>query len=200
MSIPTRRTRIGVATVLLAVLLAGCANDPLAAQYRAGSGKNYIGGDGTITEIAAKNRGKPISFAGELETGEPTASTDYLGNVLVVNFWYAGCAPCRAEADDLQAVWEKYQGEGVAFLGVNVRDQVDTALTFASSYGITYPSAIDVNDGNFKIAFTGEVAANAVPTTLVLDRQGRVAARILGEISDDSILDAIVATVLSEPE
>ncbi|VXB06404.1 TlpA disulfide reductase family protein [Plantibacter sp. T3] len=200
MSIPTRRTRIGVVTVLLAVLLAGCANDPLAAQYRAGSGKNYIGGDGTITEIAAKNRGKPISFAGELETGEPTASTDYLGNVLVVNFWYAGCAPCRAEADDLQAVWEKYQGEGVAFLGVNVRDQVDTALTFATSYGITYPSAIDVNDGNFKIAFTGEVAANAVPTTLVLDRQGRVAARILGEISDDSILDAIVATVLSEPE
>ncbi|MGK9149542.1 TlpA family protein disulfide reductase [Plantibacter flavus] len=200
MSIPTRRTRIGVVTVLLAVLLAGCANDPLAAQYRAGSGKNYIGGDGTITEIAAKNRGKPISFAGELETGAPTASTDYLGNVLVVNFWYAGCAPCRAEADDLQAVWEKYQGEGVAFLGVNVRDQVDTALTFATSYGITYPSAIDVNDGNFKIAFTGEVAANAVPTTLVLDRQGRVAARILGEISDDSILDAIVATVLSEPE
>lgn len=200
MSIPTPRTRIGVATVLLAVLLAGCANDPLAAQYRAGSGKNYIGGDGTITEIAAKNRGNPISFAGELETGVSTASTDYLGNVLVVNFWYAGCAPCRAEADDLQAVWEKYQGEGVAFLGVNVRDQVDTALTFARSYGITYPSAIDVNDGNFKIAFTGEVAANAVPTTLVLDRQGRVAARILGEISDDSILDAIVATVLSEPE
>lgn len=187
-----------VAAVTVALALSSCASDPLAEQYREGSGKNYVAGDGTVTEISAANRQKAVDFSGTIESGEPTAAEDYRGQVLVLNFWYAGCAPCRAEAPDLQALWTKYQGEGVSFLGVNIRDQVGTALAFASTYGITYPSVIDANGGAMQLAFSGTVAPNAVPTTLVIDTRGRVSSRILGRIPDAGVLDALIKTALAE--
>ena len=90
----TRTLVVGAA--VLALTLTGCSSDPLAEQYREGSNKNYIAGDGSVTEILLENRGEPITFSGTTETGEKVTSEQYLGNVLVVNFWYAGCAPCRA--------------------------------------------------------------------------------------------------------
>ncbi|BDZ65014.1 TlpA family protein disulfide reductase [Agromyces mangrovi Wang et al. 2018] len=179
------------------VVLAGCGSDPLADQYRDGSGKNYIAGDGTITEIAPADRGEPIAFAGESIEGEPVSSDDYAGEVLIVNFWYAGCAPCRAEAPDLQAVSEEFAGRGAGVLGVNVRDQAPTAASFEADYGITYPSIVDTNDGSVQLAFAGDVPPNAVPTTLVLDAEGRVAARILGQLNRSN-LQTIVGDVLDE--
>ncbi len=179
------------------VVLAGCGSDPLAEQYRDGSGKNYVAGDGTITEIAPADRGEPIAFAGESIEGEQISSTDYAGEVLIVNFWYAGCAPCRAEAPDLQAVSEEFAGRGASVLGVNVRDQAPTAASFESDYGITYPSIVDTNDGSVQLAFAGDVPPNAVPTTLVLDAEGRIAARILGQLNRSN-LQTIVGDVLDE--
>lgn len=86
--------------------------------------------------------------------------------------------------------------------GVNIRDQVDdTALTFASTYGITYPSVIDANDaidGALQLAFSGTVAPNAVPTALAIDKQGRVASRVLGRLPDASVLEALIETTLAE--
>jgi hypothetical protein len=79
----------------------------------------------------------------------------------------------------------------------NVRDQAPTAIAFNNTYGITYPSIIDVNTGSVKLAFSGDVPPNAVPTTLVLDRAGRVAARILGAI-DVSILRTLITDTLTE--
>jgi len=178
--------------------MSGCASDPLADQYRAGSGKNYIAGDGTVTEIAAGKRGEPVAFSGQIESGDTVTSADYAGQVVVLNFWYAGCAPCRAEAPDLQGIWEKYENNGVEFVGINVRDQVGSAEAFAKAYGITYPSILDANTGAVQLAFSGTVAPNAVPTTLVLDKQGRVASRILGRIPDASILDTLIRTALDE--
>lgn len=182
-----------------ALLLSACASDSLADQYRAGSNKNYIAGDGSVTEIAPGNRLAPVDFTGTLESGATTTPADYRGRVLVLNFWYAGCAPCRAEAPDLQALWIKYQNQGVSFLGVNIRDQLSTARGFARTYGITYPSVIDADTGFMQLAFSGTVAPNAVPTTIVLDKRGRVSARILGRIPDASVLDALIKTAL-EPE
>lgn len=178
-----------VATGSLA--LAGCSNDPLAEQYRAGSGKNYIAGDGSITEIALANRGEPIAYSGTTLTGQPASSQDSAGKVQVINFWYAGCAPCRAEAKDLESVYAATKGKGVSFLGVNVRDGNDTALAFNKTFGVTYPSVSDLN-GKLQLAFASNVPANAVPTTLILDKQGRVAARILGRLSDPSILTTLI--------
>jgi thiol-disulfide isomerase/thioredoxin len=187
---------LGLGIVLL-VGITGCSSDPLAEQYRAGSGKNYIAGDGTITEIAPENRTEPITFSGLSEGGATLSSDQYLGNVLVVNFWYAGCAPCRAEAPLLQEAFLAAELNGVGFMGVNVRDQPATVATFDKTFGITYPSIVDV-DGQAQLSFASNVPPNAVPTTLVLDREGRVAARILGQLANTSILTTLVTDISAE--
>jgi len=195
-----RLTALALAAAVT-VVLSGCssANDALAEQYRSGSGKNYIAGDGRVTEIAAGNRGDPIVFTGTLEDGSTVTSDDYAGKVLVVNTWYAGCPPCRAEAPDLEAVYEEFKPQGVDFLGINVRDEAGTAQAFERTFGITYPTTLDAVTGSMQLAFSGEVAPNAVPTTLVLDKQGRVASRILGQLPDASVLEALLRTALTEP-
>ena len=205
-----RRSAIVALAAASALLLAGCASDPLADQYREGSGKNYIAGDGTISEFDASQRGEPIEFSGETVEGGTFDSADTLGGVTVVNFWYAGCAPCRVEAPILEevsqsfGVGEQAQGEaavenpGVAFVGVNVRDQAGTAASFEQTYGVSYPSILDVNEGTAQLAFAGDVPPAAVPTTIVLDRQGRVAARVLGQLTDASILESIIDDLLAE--
>ena len=186
------------AAVAALTLLAGCTNDPLAEQYSAGTTKNYISGEGTISEIAAADREEPVSFAGVTDSGEEVSSDDYAGDVLVLNFWYAGCPPCRVEAPDLEKLNASFAGEGVSFLGVNVRDQAAQSLSFAEEFGITYPSVMDADDGNLLLAFSGTVAPNAVPTTLVIDREGRVAARILGGIEGTSNLRTLINDALAE--
>jgi peroxiredoxin len=192
----TSRALIGLTAA--ALMLTGCSSDPLAEQYREGTNKGYIAGDGSITEIAEAERGDPVEFTGLIETGEPVTSADYLGAVTVVNFWYASCAPCRAEADDLQSLNAQFEGKGASFLGVNVRDQAPNALAFSETYGITYPSVLDVDDGAMQLAFSGSIPPNAVPTTLVLDAEGRVAARVLGAIPEASILETLIADTIAE--
>jgi peroxiredoxin len=184
--------------VVGAIALTGCTTDTLAAQYRAGSDKNYIAGDGSVTEIAPGNRGKPVAFTGTTETGKTVSSSDFAGEVLVVNFWYAGCAPCRIEATDLQALSQKYAGKGASFLGVNLYDSAATAIGFETNYRVSYPSVIDRNTGSVLLAFSGSVPPKATPTTIVLDKQGRVAARILGPVSDQTTLDNLIQTTLAE--
>ena len=189
-----------VASALLfsVALLAGCASDPLAEQFAAGTQKNYISGSGDITVIAAADRGEPVSWTGTTDTGETLASADYDGEVVVLNFWYAACPPCRVEAPDLEALHQLYLDEGASFVGVNVRDQAETALTFAQETGVSFPSIIDTNTGNLLLAYAGTVAPNAVPTTLVIDKQGRVAARFLGAIDGQSTLSTIIRETIAE--
>ena len=188
------------ASVLLAVgLLAGCtSSDSLAQQYRDGNEKGFIAGDFQVVEIPAGARGEPVVFEGVTETGERVSSDDYRGAVLVVNFWYAACGPCIVEAPMLEEVWQDYQDRGVAFLGVNTYDQPATALSFAQDNNVTYPSVIDVNDGRVKLAFAQATPIQATPTTLVIDQEGRVAARIIGQLAGASILSTLVADTLAE--
>lgn len=201
-----RRTRSRLATRLAVIAgvsllaLTGCTNDPLAEQYREGSGKGYVAGDGSWTEIPEAERDEPVEFVGVDQNGDEVTSDDFAGEVLVVNFWYAACAPCRAEAPDLVELSAQYEGQGARFLGVNVRDQADTAIAFDETYGIEYPSIIDTNDGAVKLAFSGSVPPNAVPTTLVLDAEGRIAARIVGQVRDASILDTLIRDTIAESE
>lgn len=199
------RGRIHRAVCVLGVLLflgagvAGCAgNDSLAQQYRDGNEKGYISGDFRVIEIPAAERSDPVVFEGVTETGETVTSDQYRDDVLVVNFWYAACGPCIVEAPLLEKVWQEYQDEGVAFLGVNTYDQPATALSFARDNGVTYPSVIDVNDGRVKLAFATVTPIQATPTTLVLDRSGRVAARIIGQLPSASILSTLVADTVAE--
>ncbi|GAA1655984.1 TlpA family protein disulfide reductase [Microbacterium flavum] len=193
------RTRTAVALLLAATLLTGCAaDDSLAQQYRDGTDKGYISGDFQVVEIPQAERGDPVVFEGVTEPGDRVTSDDYRGGVLVVNFWYAACGPCIVEAPLLEEVWQDYQDQGVAFLGVNTYDQPATALSFARDNNITYPSVIDVNDGRVKLAFAQLTPIQATPTTLVIDRDGRVAARIIGQLAAASILSTLVADTLVE--
>ena len=195
----TGRTRTAVGLLLAGALLTGCAaDDSLAQQYRDGNEKGYIAGDFQVVEIPEPERGDPVVFEGVTETGETVTSDDYRGGVLVVNFWYAACGPCIVEAPLLEEVWQDYQDQGVAFLGVNTYDQPATALSFARDNNITYPSVIDVNDGRVKLAFAQLTPIQATPTTLVIDRDGRVAARIIGQLATASILSTLVADTLAE--
>ena len=187
-----------IPAALVLLVLAGCSADPLAEQYANGTNQNYISGDGTLTVIAPEDRTDPIAFESETDAGEPVSSADFEGEVVVINFWYAACPPCRVEAPDLEALHQSFDGEGASFLGVNVRDQAATAAGFEKEFGISYPSVIDANDGNMLLAFAGTVAPNAVPTTIVLDKQGRVAARFLGLIEEPSILKTIIRETIAE--
>jgi peroxiredoxin len=193
-----RRSVLAAASsVLVAVALSGCADDPLAAEFKAGDNKRYIAGDGTFTEVPLAERAAPVDFSGTLSDGTEITSAEYRGSVTVVNFWYAECPPCRLEAKDLQAASEEHAPDGVKFLGVNTRDQAPNVDSFDSTYGITYPSVLDVEDTSMQLAFAGTIAPNAVPATIVLDRQGRVASRVLGQI-DPGVLRTLVSDTVAE--
>ncbi|WGD37794.1 TlpA disulfide reductase family protein [Lysinibacter sp. HNR] len=193
-----RIRRVG-AILLVAGVLAGCSNDPLAEQWSAGDNKGYISGDGTTTEVPVEEREAAVVFSGTIEDGSTVSSEEFLGSVTVVNFWYAGCAPCRVEAPDLQALNTEFADQGVKFLGVNTRDQAAQATQFAEEFGITYPSIIDTPNGRaVQRAFASSIPLNAVPTTLVVDREGRVASRILGQLPDAAILSTLISDTLAE--
>ena len=181
----------------LALSLAGCTSDPLADQFRSGDSKNYIAGDGTVTEFDSTQRPTFLPFTGETESGQMLDSKALEGQVVVMNWWYSACAPCRAEAPELQALYEEFQDQGVQFIGVNVRDTAETALAFDRKFDISFPSIIDAQSGAVSLAFQGVVSPQAVPTTLVIDKQGKVASRILGRI-DSSILKTLIETVVAE--
>ncbi|HEX5510950.1 MAG TPA: TlpA disulfide reductase family protein [Actinomycetales bacterium] len=197
---PTRRTaglRAAAAAALAAVLaLSACSTAPeLEKQARAGDNKNYVAGDGSVVEVAASDRGEPVEVTGTSAEGKPVDLTKWRGDVVVLNVWYAACGPCRAEAPDLRDIANKYAADGVRFVGVNTRDDAKTAQAFQRRFEIPYPSIID-SDGAAIIALRGQVSPQAVPTTLVIDKEGRVAARILG-IADPSVLRSLVDDALA---
>jgi len=196
-----KRPVLAASALLVAatVLLAGCSNDPLAELYESGTEQGYISGDGSVKEIPAAERAAPVAWEGVTDAGDAVSSDDYLGEVVVLNFWYAGCPPCRVEAGSLEEVSVEFADAGASFVGVNVRDQAPQSLAFAEELGVTYPSVIDANDGNLLLAFSGTVAPNSVPTTLVIDKEGRLAARILGAIDGPSTLRTLVRETIEEP-
>jgi len=188
-------TAMAVAGALAIGLGACSANDPLASQFKAGDNKNYIAGDGSVTEYPVANRGKSVTWAGPTETGGILSSTQLTGVPVVMNYWYAGCAPCRAEAPELLEISKQFPK--VQFVGVNVRDSAATAAAFNRNFKLTWSSIIDSQTGSVALAFTGIVTPAAVPTTLVIDKKGRVSARVLGRI-DKSILTTLIKTVQDE--
>ena len=196
------RVRALLALPVAAVLaLSGCSGEgsDLSKQWEQGSGKNYVEGDGTSISIPPGDRTDPVQYSGETETGEQFGSADTVGSVTVVNFWYAGCAPCRAEAADLVEAYEEFSPDGVQFVGVNTRDQVAQAQQFSEEFGVEYPSIMDVaGDREVQRAFAGQVPLNAVPTTLVLDAEGRVAHRVLGQLAGASQLRTLIRETLDE--
>jgi thiol-disulfide isomerase/thioredoxin len=181
----------------LVLTTSACANDSLADQFRSGDNKNYIAGDGTVTEFALGSRPKAADWSGVTESGEALSSTQLDGVITVMNFWYAGCAPCRIEMPELIQLQTEFLPDGVQFIGVNVRDSAETSLAFARRIEMNFPSVMDAKTGSVVLGFTGVVTPQAVPTTLVIDADGNVSARVLGRI-DKGILTTLVKTVIEE--
>lgn len=174
--------------------LSACAADPLADQFRSGSNKNYISGDGSVTEFGdTKQVGE--KWTSTTFDGQALSSDSLLGHVTVLNFWYAGCAPCRAETPDLAKIAADYEAKGVYVVGVNVRDTAATALAFARAKKLNYPSVIDIDTGNVVQAYTGVVSPSAVPTTLVINAKGEVTSRVLGRF-EPGTLRSLIDTAL----
>jgi peroxiredoxin len=121
---------------------------------------------------------------------------DLHGRVLVINTWGSWCAPCREEAPHLQRAWDATRSQRVQFLGINVRDGQAPARSFVREFGITYPSLVD-QDLELVLALSPTISAQAIPTTIVVDRHGHVAARVMGKISYET-LHALVLDVLAE--
>jgi len=187
----------GAIALVIAVALSGCTADPLAEEYGS-SGTTYETADGAFSEFAPADRGEPVVFEGTTDTGMTVSNDDFVGDVLVVNFWYAQCAPCRAEAPDLAELSMKHQGKGASFLGINIYDQPEEALAFARKFKVSYPSIMDADAGTARLAFAGHAPPSAVPTTLVLDKEGRVAARFLGQITAAANLDTVIRELVAE--
>lgn len=193
-----RRAILAVSLVASLLVLGGCvSNDPLANDV---IDQNYTSADGAITELAVSNRKEPVSFeSSETTDGSTISSDDYVGSVLVVNFWFAACPPCRYEAPDLAEISEKYAADGVQFLGINVYDEREVANSFEREFAIQYPSILDVSTGELRLAFSGQLPPNGVPTTIIVDRSGRVAARLSGAILDRAVFEEMIESVLAEP-
>ena len=196
--LPSRRSMLaagGLALSALTLGLSGCAQeDALAKQAKAGDNKNYVAGDGSVTEFAAGDRKEAVQIQGALFSGAKVTPADFQGKVSILNFWFAGCAPCRVEAPVLEELHQEFKDQGVQFFGVNLRDEKPTAEAFEKTFNLTYPS-FDDKDGGVLLSVSGLVPPGAVPTTLVLDKQGRVASRVLGEIEKGTLKALITAAV-----
>lgn len=192
------RLAVILAVVSLSLALASCGSDAgsIAAQARSGDGKGYVSGDGSIERLAVERRSGPLTLSGTTLDGAPWKVADARDHVLVLNVWGQWCGPCVAEMPHLQQVWSKLSAtrRPVQFMGINYRDGVETAQAFLRANKITYPSLRDDGGGTL-LALRG--MANTTPTTLVLDRRGRVAARVSGPVTATT-LSGLVNDVLSE--
>lgn len=146
--------------------------------------QSFIAGNGVATFIPQADRKAAPAISGPtLDGGSFTAST---GKVLVLNVWASWCSPCRAEAPALQELSMKYPE--VQFLGVLTRDSLVAARAFVERFGIQYPSLVD---DAILLKFHGQLTPNAIPTTLIIDTQGRIAARVSGEVTYSALEDLI---------
>lgn len=186
---------VAVASLLLALtlglLLTGCGSE--------GTGdKGYVAGDGVITRLAVKDRTAAGEVTGTTLEGKALDLASYKGRVVVLNVWGAWCPPCRKEAPLLGEAARALAKKGVAFVGINTRDaSTSQGLAFQRRYDVDYPSLFDPS-GRSLLAFRGTLTPSSIPSTLIIDKQGRVAASILGEVPGKATLEDLVDDVVSE--
>lgn len=181
-------------TAALASSLAACSSGSGSSSGQS----NFVGGNGDITFVKAADRKPAPDLSGKTVDGSQASLAAYKGKVVVVNVWGSWCAPCRAEAPNLVAVANADKDKGVQFLGINTRDlETAPAARFEKNFKVPYPSLYD-RDGSLLLRFPkGSLNAQAIPSTLVIDKQGRIAARALKPLSEDD-LNQMIAPILAE--
>ncbi|MFG1808656.1 TlpA family protein disulfide reductase [Streptomyces sp. NPDC049040] len=199
---PTRAARRRTPRSAAALAGAAVAALTLTACSSSSSGSssgssNFVSGSGRITVVEPAERKAAPELSGKTVSGAQDSLAAYKGKVVVVNIWGSWCSPCRAEAPNLAKVAAADAPKGVQFLGINTRDlDASNAVQFDKRFGITYPSLFDPY-GKLILRFPkGSLNPQSLPATLVIDRQGRIAARALkplGEYDLNKLIDPIVA-------
>jgi thiol-disulfide isomerase/thioredoxin len=189
---PVRSLVIACLAGLTALAVAGCAGGAIGADVPQSSGTSFVGGSYASTVFKAGQRPQAPDVSGTSLTGQALRLASYRGHVVVLNFWGSWCTPCRAEAPALGTLARQFYGKGVRFLGVDIRDEPDSALAFMQTFRVGYPSFNDPND-EIALDFRGTVTPAAIPTTLVINSTGKVAARIVGGVT----YQALKAVILS---
>jgi thiol-disulfide isomerase/thioredoxin len=188
-----RRAIVPVATAVIGLVVALL----FVTGWVGGSGKasdvSYVDGSTSAVLYTAGHQPLAPDFTGTTLTGSQLRFAAYRGKVVVLNFWGSWCVPCREEAPTLAVLSEKFQPDGVQFLGIDENDNAASAEAFAHSFGIKYPS---VSDPGYVITqdFSSAVAISGTPTTLVVDRSGRIAGAVFGTTTY-SELNAILTNV-----
>jgi thiol-disulfide isomerase/thioredoxin len=159
-----------------------------------GTTSGYISADGGITKVEPAGRKAAPVIEGEDLDGKPLSSADFAGKTLVVNVWGSWCPPCRKEAPALQEVAKEYADKGVQFLGVNVRDNRAAAKAYEAKFKISYPSLDDPSQKSV-LGFKGNLPAQGIPTTWIIDSKGRVAVRIFVDGLTASTLAGLIDDV-----
>jgi thiol-disulfide isomerase/thioredoxin len=189
---PAARGLLGA--VVGALVLTGCATGTDAVDVNNGGEFRFVQGTPAGEVIPPDERASAPGFSGTLLDGREFDSGELDGGVAVLNFWGSWCAPCRVESPQFQEVYAEVRDQGVQFLGVNVKDTDQLARAFEDSFGIEFPS-LDDPRGEVALAFR-DYPANAIPSTIVLDRDGRVAAVYTGEVAQydlRAVLDRLMA-------
>jgi thiol-disulfide isomerase/thioredoxin len=191
---PRARTTLSATAAAIAAtgLLAGCAGTQAAQTGPGGSDSRYVAGDGSARFIQPAGRKPAPRASGTTLDGTSLDLSSLRGKVVVVNFWASWCAPCRGEAPALEQIYREQKAKGVAFAGVDIKDDQQPAKAFVRKFKVEYPSIVD-QDGQVTLAFR-DVPPNAVPSTLILDRQGRIAASVIGATTYTA-LTALLAKV-----
>lgn len=169
---------------MVVALAGGCSQASGDAEQSSG----FVAGDGSAVILPPDQRQTaPIITGTDLE-GKPVDTATWKGKPGVINVWASWCAPCRVEAPELQAVARR--NPDVHFLGLDTRDSDAAARAFIAKYGITYPNLPDP-DGQRVLAFSASLPPQAIPSTLLIDAQGRVAGRFLGAVTASQLEDAL---------
>ncbi|HEX3196041.1 MAG TPA: TlpA disulfide reductase family protein [Propionibacteriaceae bacterium] len=187
-----RRTAVRTAAALAAVLmLAACAGTGADEQTRSAGQVGYPDVARNLTRVPPDQRKELPTISGPgLGSNKSISTQDFRGKVVVINVWGSWCPPCRKEAPDLQAA--SVETKDIAqFVGITSKDYDPApAEAFVRSFKITYPSIYDPT-GKTLLAFAGELPPSAIPSTMIIDRQGRLAVRVLSEVSKITLVDMI---------
>ncbi|GAB3945191.1 TlpA disulfide reductase family protein [Kribbella albertanoniae] len=181
-----RRTAFLAAGVLL---ITGCTTGQQSAQNRDGQ-SGFVSGTGNVSVFAKADRKPAPVLSGDTLDGKKWTLSDQLGKVVVLNVWGSWCPPCRQEAPDFVKAAEEL-GTSVQFIGLNTRDlDPAPAKRFQQEFKVPYPSVYDPS-GKALLRFRGQISPNAIPTTLVIDKEGKVAARAIAPITKDTLLGMV---------
>jgi len=187
--VPSFRMIAAPIALAMVVGLSGCSTSASATNDQQ---TNYVAlnGVGVLSVYADGHRKMAPTVSGTDLNGHPLALAQFAGKVIVLNFWASWCPPCRSEAAALEQVYTDTQASGVQFVGVDIRENgVSDGVHFETTHHIDYPS---FSDQASRIALDfRSTGVETPPTTIVIDRQGHIAARGLGEMTYTQLLSVV---------